>query len=332
MLMIFKAVLLLMVELISEYLFGTLVVKLLLKRDGCPGVNVLIGFVTYQAVFQLVALGFIFTTGVLHQLSIVWMIIVGVIMVISVINCRTIIVSHFTDVMNYVRRHKSIFLGVVLIVCAFCYYVSINGEINEDAKYYIGLVSTSVDTDSLFRYNVYNGYEVESLYLRRMLVTFEIQSAVLSQFFGIHPLVITRIFRACQNVILTSISVYLCADELLWKKEEKASARNLVTVIVFWILQLMFADSIYTPAAFGLYRAYEAKAFTANVLVSFALYLSIKVIQERRNLWLVVLFLWGCLAISTSAMIVCGAECALFIVTLWIYNRFFRKQERIHVS
>lgn len=333
MLVIFKAVLLLVLELIIEYLFGTLVVKLVLKRSIHPVANVLIGFAAYQGMFQIGALFFIFTTGVLHQLSAAWIVVVGITVILSVVLCRKIIMTHITDGIKCIRAHRGIFSCVLLVLFIFCYYVSINGEINEDARYYIGLITTSVDTDSLFRYNVYNGYEVDSLYLRRVLATFEIHSAVLSQIFQIHPLVVTRVFRACQNVILTSAAVYLCAEELLWKKEVQAVEKSLVTVVVFWFMQLIFADSIYTPAAFGLYRAYEAKAFTANVLVLFGLYLCIKVMREKgnRNILLVLIFLWGCMAMSTSAMIVGGAECVVLLAALWLHERLLKKkQERLH--
>jgi len=187
----------------------------------------------------------------------------------------------------------------------------------------------------LFRYNVYNGYEVESMYLRRMLATFEIHGAVLSQIFRIHPLVVARIFRACQNVILTSIAVFLCSDELLWKKEEQRFEKSAVTVIVFWVLQLTFADSIYTPAAFALYRAYEAKAFTSNILVLFGLYLCINVMADKsKGIWILLgIFLWGCMAISTSAMIVALAECAILLSALWLNEKIIKKKvEKLHAG
>lgn len=329
MLVIVKAVLLLVLEIIIEYLFGTLLIKLLLKREIHPVANVLVGFMGFQAVFQVLSLAVTFATGVLHHLSIVWFVVSVVITIAAIIICKKNVAEHIHQAIRVCKKHKVVCGVTLAVIIAFCYYVSINGEINEDARYYIGLMTTSVGTDSLFRYNVYNGYEGEAMYLRRMLATFEIHSAVLSQISGIHPLVLARVFRACQNVILTSIAVFVCSEELLWKREKQCLEKALVTVIVFWLLQLVFADTIYTPAAFTLYRAYEAKAYTSNLLVLLGLYLCMKTITDKRNriCLLLVIFLWGSMAISTSAMIVALAECTILLIALWLNEMLRKKQE-----
>ena len=232
-----------------------------------------------------------------------------------------------------IRANKGIVIVGAVVVLLFCYYVSINGESNEDARYYIGLMTTSVDTDSLFRYNVYNGYQGDSLYLRRALATFEIHGAVLCQITKIHPLVLARVFRASQNVILTSAIVYLCSKELLVRDEEQKESKAIVTVVFFWMLQMIFADTIYTPAAFLLYRAYEAKAYTANMLVLLGLYLSIKYTSEKniRGFILLIIFLWGSMALSTSAFIVTVAECMLLLVAIKLKEIVLKyKKERLH--
>lgn len=335
MFLILKTVVLLILELIIEYLFGALIVKLLIKREIHPLAKLLIGFFAGQALFQIVALGFIFTTGVLHHLTITWGVLLLVIAVTALVLEKDVLMHQLNRCIGWLSAHKGMCLFTTLVVLAFCYYVSVNGESNEDARYYIALMTTSVDTDSMFRNNVYNGYYTESLYLRRVLVTFEIQGAVLSQMTGIHPLLIARIFRANQNVILTSAAVYLCSKSLLWKKEEESTDKALLSVGIFWILQLAFADTIYTPAAFVLYRAYEAKAFTAYFIVLTGLYLCTKLLEEKdkRILLLIGIFLWGSVAVSTSAMLVAMAECAVLMIPVWMMRLIGKKkQEKLHAN
>ena len=192
-------------------------------------------------------------------------------------------------------------------------------------------MTTSVDTDTMFKHNVYNGYKVGALYLRRVLATFEMHSAVLSQLFQIHPLLIARILRACQNVILTSGAVYLCGKTIFWKADRQAAEKSLMGVVVFWFMQLPLANTIYTPSTFVLYRAYEAKAFTAHFVVLFGLYLCVNVLREwnYRMLLLLVVFVWGSMALSFSAMLVAGIECVVLLLPIlgmrWVKNR---KRER----
>lgn len=333
MLLVCKAVLLLVYELIIEYVFGTMLTKWILKKETHPLMNLLMGFVAYQALFQIIALFVTFTTGVLHHVSVAWSIIVLLIISCGIVLNRRTMLTQMKDVFVRCNVNKAVFICCMVVVVMFCYYVSINGESNEDARYYIGLMTTSVDTDSLFRYNVYNGYQVDSLYLRRALTTFEIHGAVLSQVTNIHPLVIARVFRACQNVILTSATVYMCSEELLWKKDSQKQKKAFLAVVFFWILQLVFADTIYTPATFLLYRAYEAKAFTANMLVLLGLLLCIKCSVEKNRRWLffIFLFLWGCVAISTSAFMVTLVECMVLLVSAQMKEIILKqKKERLH--
>ena len=335
MLLIGKTLVLLVLELIIEYLFGTMLTKLVLKREVNPLLSLLMGFLAYQALFQVIALVFIFTTGVLHHLTIVWGIIMVLTMILSIIVSRNIVWTQINSCGRLIAGNKKAFVVTGLVVLAFCYYASINGESNEDARYYIALMTTSVDTDSLFKHNVYNGYQVESLYLRRVLATFEIQGAVLSQLFGIHPLLIARVFRACQNVLLTSASVGLAGKTLFYQKDECVVRRTLMVIIVFWFVQILFANTIYTPGTFVLYRAYEAKAFTANLIVLFGIYLCVEQLRARdvRVLLLIIIFIWGSMAISTSASLIAGAECAIILIPVWMQRWIMnKKREKLHAN
>lgn len=320
MLMICKALVLLIVELIIEYLFGAMLTKLVLKREGNPGLNLLTGFFAYQALFQVIALLIIYTTGILHHLTIAWGIVILMTGLISILAVKKDIKNQLHAWITGMLKYKRLFFAVLIVITACCYYVSINGISDEDAKYYIALMTTSIDTDTLFRYNAYSGHPLDSLNLRRIMVTFEIHGAVLSRFFGIHPLIIARVFRACQNAVLTSTAVSLCSMQLFWKNEKNAIEKTMMSVICFWLLQFPFANTIYTPATFLLYRAYEAKAFTANVIVLAGLYLIVKMLTEKNNrlIILIGIFLWGSMAVSTSAFLVAGAECAVFLLAAGI--------------
>ena len=333
--MIFKALLLLVVEIITEYLIGTMLVKLVLKKEGTPGMNLLMGFLADQLLFQVLCLTVAQVTGILHHLTILWSGLRFVVFGFSIIICRELVKKQWMLYKAVMKRNKWIAATAFLVVLAFCWYVSINGERNDDADYYIALMTTTLDTNTLFRYNAYTGMALESLYLRRALVTFEIQGAVLSQLTGLHPLVIARVFRACQNVILTSVAVFICAHTLFWRTGKNKEENSLLTCILFWILQPPFANTIYTPATFLLYRAYEAKAFTANFIVLFGLYLCVQILRERDSRYLIIMgiFFWGSLALSTTAFVVAFVECGVLLIPVWLQRKIRnKKQEKLHAG
>lgn len=155
-------------------------------------------------------------------------------------------------------RHKIWFLLMGIFLLVMCYYVSVNGEINDDSTYYIGLINTTLTSNRLYRFNAYTGEQVKSLYMRRALVTFDINTAVACKIYHIHPLVITRITRASLNVILSAGSVYLLGRTFSWKRK-----RGILESRSIYLpcngMQLSFDNTIYTSAAFLLHRAYEGK-------------------------------------------------------------------------
>lgn len=335
MMLICRAVLLLFAELLIEYSFGTMLTKFILKKETSPCLNLLMGFAAYQALFQAAALAVTLSTRILHHLVFVWLLLLLILVPLSFWYGRDRMKRQFKTAVSIAGKKQKTLMLLGLAVAAFCYYTSINGEMNDDACYYIGLMTTTVDTDTLFQYNAYTGLEMESLYLRRALATFEIHSAVLSKMTGIHPLIIARIFRACQNVILTSAAVLLCSRELFWKEDEAALEKSVFTTGIFWLLQMPFAQTIYTPAYFLLYRTYEAKAFTANLIVLFGLYLCVKALREAecRYFILIGIYLWGSMALSASALVVALAECVLLLVPIRLQRKIVkRKQERIHAD
>lgn len=327
MLQICGAFCLLILELLIEYFVGSMLTRLLLKKDTNPGMNLLGGFVSCQVLFQILALGVVCTTRVLHHLSILWGICLTIFVPLSFLYSRDLVKKQIDAYTTLVKCNKGYFILCIVVILAFVYYTCINGEVNEDATYYIGLMTTTVETDSLFKYNVYTGLEMESFYLRRALATFEIQSAVISQISGIHPLIIARIFRTAQNVVLTSVAVLLCSKTLFWSKEEKGMAKAMLTMVVFWILQMSFAHTIYTPARFLLYRTYEAKAFAANFIVFFGIYLCVRLLRERNAGYVILLgvYLWGSMALSTSAVIVAFVVCGVILIPSLVQEKLYAR-------
>ena len=132
---------------------------------------------------------------------------------------------------------------------AMCYYVSINGEMNDDSTYYIGLINTTLTSGRLYKFNAYTGEQVHSLYLRRALVTFDINTAVACKIYHIHPLVITRITRASLNMILTAGAVYLIGRNLFRKRRMHSGRQEHLPVLPWHAIS--FDNTIYTSAAFA---------------------------------------------------------------------------------
>ena len=99
-----------------------------------------------------------------------------------------------------------------------------------------------------------------------------------------------------------------------------------------WFLLMgcfLFDNTIYTSAAFLLHRAYEGKAYAGNMLLLFTIYLCILYIRQRDK-WsciYLILTLWACIAISSSAIMVTGAACGVLLIPV-VFEKLIRRIKR----
>ncbi len=306
-----KALLLLVFDLVFCYLFGTLINNKIWKKQENSIENTLIGFFAQQAVFQVLALAVYWKTAILHHLSILWAGTVLLIVGVTFLFARKHVKKGIQNLIFIVQQNRQIVLLGLFVMGLTAFYVATHGVADDDAMYYIGLVNTTASTDRIYQYNVYTGEVMSAMYGRRALVTFEIQSAVYAQICNLHALLVTRIFRACENVILTGFAVYLCGTQLFYKAVDREK-KSVLLMIFYFLMQPMFANTIFTPATFLLRRGYEGKAFTANVIAIFVLYQIVRVLRtnQKKEIVLLLLICWGSVAVSTSAIVLCASEVA----------------------
>lgn len=150
---------------------------------------------------------------------------------------------------------------------------------------------------------------------------------VACKIYHIHPLVITRITRASLNMILTkrgSISdrtkSFQEEKDAFWKAGTFtciALACNFLLIIRFIRVRLL------------LHRAYEGKAYAGNMLLLFTIYLCILYIRQRDkwNCIYLILTLWACIAISSSAIMVTGAACGVLLIPV-VFEKLIRRIKR----
>lgn len=324
MVLVFRALLALVVDLVICYLCGALILENLYIRISNLISNILVGFLACQCIFEVITLATYFLGGGLFIVTVIWSIIVALIVLGYAIckhyRCKVGRPDNIPEPKICSSEEKKQMIIPVLLagisVIAFCYYVSINGELNEDSRYYIGLVNTTVNTGTLFQYSPYNGVQGDAYYLRRALATYEIHSAMICKVFALPALVTTRIMRACEDVLLTAMAVYQAGNHILWRNQKRGSIKSCYLVMTYLILQLVYAKTYPSSAMFFLIRAYEGKALVANVIVPLIMYLCAEYVvsREKRYIGLLFIGIWGATAISSSGTAVAAIEMGIFIV------------------
>lgn len=314
---VIKAIFILLFQIIIYYLFGTVFERFCRRNHGLVFKEI-IGFLFYQAVFQICALTMIELEQTLTRLTVLWFIITAAVCFCAFFFCGKEIRADLYNAFLLIKRHKGSAAFLFFVLAAMCYYVSINGELNDDSLYYIGLVNTTLSSDQFYKFNVYTGLQTDSHYLRRALVTFDINAAAACRFYQIHPLVFERITRSCLHILLLGGSVYLIAGILFREKKEVFSKAAVFTGLALFC-NFAFDNTIFTSAFFLLHRTYEGKAYAGNFLTITAVYLCALCImqREKKNYIYLLLILWACAAISSSAILVVGAACAVLLLPAW---------------
>lgn len=260
---------------------------------------VCVGFFLYFALFQIVAEAMIFTKQKLHVLGFIWGILLAVLLAaaVAVILCkkridrRLFAENPYRDMVLYDepgdrRMDRAAYLLTALLVCAvLCECVSavlLQRSIGWDFAYYIGNMTTSVATDTMYLYDGSSGVLRDTIELRYALSSFYMNTAWISQLTGVSALLLQKYVTGVLCVLLANAVAYSFAMEV-FKGDRKKSA-ILVTIT---ILLTICWDVYDTSAQFLLLRGYEAKAYCANVVLPMVVFLLYRIWQQAsdRKLW-----------------------------------------------
>lgn len=241
-----------------------------------------IGFFLYFAAFQVVAEAMILTKQKLHVLGAVWLALLaaGVAASVWIVlqdnkreKSRASVSLHGqAETGRHLHKAGAARLLLALMVAAvFCECASavlMQRNIGWDFAYYIGNMTTSVATDTMYLYDGSSGLMRSHLELRYALSSFYMNTAWISQFTGVSALVLQKYVAGILCVLLANAVMYSFAIEVFQGDQAKAAALVTITVLltIFW-------DVYDTAAQFLLLRNYEAKAYCANVVLPMSCFL-----------------------------------------------------------
>lgn len=271
---------------------------------------VCIGFFLYFALFQVVAEVMILSKQRLHVLGRTWLgmlaVLVGAALVIILQDGkrghagrgRAASVVRIRPAFG-VRLLLALMGAAVLCECASA--VLMQRNIGWDFAYYIGNMTTSVATDTMYVYDGSSGLMRSHLELRYALSSFYMNTAWISQMTGISALVLQKYVMGVLCVLLTNAVVYSFAMEVFQRDLKKTAVLVTVTVVltIFW-------DVYDTAGQFLMLRNYEAKAYCANVVLPMVCYLLYRIWKDsgdKKNWRELFLAAFASVAVSMSSVV-----------------------------
>lgn len=292
----------------------------LMKRKSSFVESLLLGVFFYFALFQVFALPLILLKQHLTLLTGMWLAVVTSILVLAfIVLYKT--VRKQERLKWSLPNKKSIvcYLAMAGVVLFFCYFTAIQNYWGWDTAFYIGTISTTVDTDTMYLINGENGRPETTLPLRYALSGFYMNSAVFCKLTGIAVVSFQKYVMGTLDVILYFAIVYLVGQALF------RSATTKVTGFL-WTAGLvnLFFVSEYTTSQFLILRAYEAKSYCANVVIPTIFWLLLllhKDMENRANWKMLFVVMLASVPISMSAILIAPAMLGITVLGESIVNK-----------
>lgn len=301
--------------------FGSLLMKVMKMKEEAS-VALILGYLLYMGIFELIAVPATLLRVPLTTLSYVWAVFMVTAVLAGTVLCGRTWLCQIHNIPEVFRSHSVMILAAGAVIFLQCLAVVLYMDNTADAAYYVGTVGTSVYTDTLARYDPLTGNPQKNFQVRYILSAYPMHNAVWCRLTGMHALVQAKVVMSALNVFISNLVIYQIGKRLFEGGIKQAD----LMVILVCVLQL-FTNTIYTTGTFFFTRSYEGKALLGNLAIPMVLFCAIWFWQEKdsRNIW-IVLFLssLSAVAFSGSAIIFPVVISAGFLPMILLRKQFFR--------
>ena len=258
--MILKLLALMAMMLICPFLIGQLPAAKMKTASGNMMSAYISGLVIQMSVFEVFAIPMSFMKTSLTLLCRVSGCVIILLAVLGLITGRKNILSSFGWLVGALKRSSLILVAAALIMVMQAGYVTRYQHIDDDDAYYVATATTTLENDSLYTRNSYNGKKLKNVPFRYVMAAWPIYTAAAAKVSGIHPTILAHtIFPAM--IIFWSYIVFALLAAGLFPGDRKKQDIFLLFVAV---IHTFSGYSIYTASTFEFFRAWQGKAVLAS--------------------------------------------------------------------
>lgn len=292
--------------LLGYWLWGYVFTNIMKMKKNSISSTIVTGFFAYYSVFQTIALPMILSKKSLTSLSRCWLV-VNVIMLVLVVGIviRRLVKKKKVYDFGQAFQLKGDWLVIVAIVfvAVLAYYVALQLYKGWDSAYYMGTLSTTMYTDTMYIYDGNSGFKCDVINMRYAMSTFYMHTAVVARLTGISAVMIQRFVVASLCAILNGLVVYCIGKIVFDGNRQRAAGLTILTEILSAYLM-----SYYSTSEFMFLRGYEAKGYCANVVLPAVIYCILGIWKQREEVidyWKQLFFVsLASVAVSMSAILI----------------------------
>ncbi len=327
--MIIKALVALLAIFIVPELLGLLVLRFWKDQKNNIILAFVLGYIIEFAIGQLVSIPLIFKGESLTELVKIYVIIIGGMAILSFLINIWRIFEILKELISNIKTMPILLSALMFILIGMQLLVFVKyGHINDDDAYYVATATTSVQTDTLFKYSAMTGTDQrnEQYLMRYRLGPFPLYYAIMSKVLDMHPAIIAHFIIPIIFLPIAYMIYWLFAKEFF--KENKKSAVLFMIFICF--LHIFSYYSGKNSFILVLLRIWQGKSVLSAIIIPFIVLLFIY--GEKYNLKLI-----NCIALiltvlagsfTTTMSIAMAPTCLMLLAVSYEFVKLITKQTK----
>ena len=188
------ALLMVFVNLILFFLFGSLITGRFKKTGFSATISIITGFFVMLIVFDLCCFPVMLKWRPLSLLSGIWLGVTLVLCILAIVTGYKSFKQCFKEIGAFAAKNRLFTVGVILLVLVQLVIIGLSYDFTLDASYYVARVTTDVTTDTINIYDPYTGEWTDHFEFRYFFSTYPTLCAVVCSLTGIHPLTGEKVY------------------------------------------------------------------------------------------------------------------------------------------
>ena len=266
--------------LVIPELLGLLFTKFMTEKNNVL-FSLIIGYIVEISIFEFIYFPMYYLEFSFKTLFYTWIILMIFLSVLSIIFTY----KSFKEVFENLKRSiietpKVLAIIFVILVGVQVYYpVRYMQIIDPDDAFYLSTVNITIETNSLFQYNAYDGSEYTQRPLRYCLSGLCAYYAALSEILQTHPAIFTHTIWPAIIIPIEYIIYIFIAKKLFNNDIEKVA----YFMIILAIIHIFGYVSVYMDFSFFAYRSWQGKALIGNFIIPLIWLTCFYCIDERKK-------------------------------------------------
>lgn len=327
-----KSLQLVFIYFIIAILVGSVPVKITNEKQGGLLKSALYGSIIMFVLFEIIVIPMTITGQSLTLLTQMWAVLIAIISVISAIVAKGFLFEEFKKLPTKLKSFTYVYGVLIILICIQIFVCVKYIFLHSSDAYYVGMATTTLNTDRLFMYSPYTGAEMNWLnYKTHLIASIPVFWAMLAKLFGVSGALMCH---SIVPIIFIPIGYILYREiGLLLFKQDKRAVNVFVLIICFsnFFIGKNY-DSSYELLSTSIW---QGGAFLYNIVLPGIFYFEFKFFRRNRKIMdLIMMFMM--LILGTMTIPLSGGVLSVLVVLIlgfsFVIEKLLTRRKRMNAG